>query len=340
MLQLKNHSPFAAQIGLFPNEQGVDTLYVVVKASFSLTAQPQVLEEQPPVTLQDEYWGDPESTGIKYAGEMHLRKPTTDVALVGQAWAPGGRHATQLQARLKVGEREKTLLVRGNRVWQNGRPGEPEPFERMPMFYEYAFGGTHIVDPDKPEILAEERNPIGRGFRGKRNDQELESMPLPNIEDPRCPVETAGDKAWPAGFAFMPSAWLPRRGYAGTYDEAWQKQRAPYLPKDFDSRFFNAAHPEFIYDRYLAGGEPIELDNLSKHGPLRLQLPQCAIDASVRIAARTEKPRLNMETVLIEPESERFSMTWRGEVQCDKKALKIEQIDINLLDLQHARSAA
>ena len=47
-----------------------------------------------------------------------------------------------------------------------------------------------------------------------------------------------------------------------------------------------------------------------------------------------------METVLIEPEFNRVYMTWRGAVPCDKKALKVEQIDVNLLDLQFVGGAA
>ena len=159
-------------------------------------------------------------------------------------------------------------------------------------------------------------------------------MPLPNVEDPKCLIENAGDKASPGGFAFMSPAWLPRRGFAGTYDEAWQKQRAPYLPEDFNPKFFNAAHPNFIFERYLQGGEPVALDNLSRHGPVRFNLPICRLEAKVTVAGQLETPALNLETVLIEPEEDRLCMTWRGAVPCDKKTLKVEQIDINLLDLQ------
>lgn len=334
MLQLKNHTPFAPAINLFPDERGVDTLFVVIKATFQLGNTLSVAEEQVPPVLADEFWGDPITSSIKYASDVHLTKPSTDVILVGRAWAPQGQQATQIDARLVVAERQGTVRVSGNRFWRNDSVTTTEPFSSMPIVYEYAFGGIHEVDPAKPEILAEERNPIGRGFRGKRSSKEMEGMPLPNIEDPQCPVDKSGDKAWPAGFAFMAPAWLPRRSYAGTYDEAWQKQRAPYLPEDFNPRFFNIAHPNFIYDRYLRGGEPVALDNLSRQGTVRFNLPVCRLAAKVRVAGQNETPPLNLETVLIEPEQDRLCMTWRGAVPCDKKALKVERIDVNLNDLR------
>ena len=340
MLQLKNHSPFEPAITLFANEQGVDTLYVVVKATFQLGQKLSIAEEQVPPTLADEYWGDPASSSIKYASDMHLAKPCTDVVVMGRAWPPDRRPAPELDVRLSLAERQKTLRIFGNRVWRNGEITAPQPFESMPIVYEYAFGGTHEIDPGKAEILGEGRNPVGRGFRGKRDDSELEGMPLPNVEDPHCLVAETGDEANPAGFAFIAPAWLPRRSYAGTYDEAWQKKRAPYLPSDFDPRFFNVAHPDFSFDRYLQGGEPVALDNLSRHGQLRFTLPVCRLQARVTVAGQTETPPLNLETVLIEPELQRLCMTWRAALPCDKKTLKVEQIDVNLLDLQFAGGSA
>ena len=41
----------------------------------------------------------------------------------------------------------------------------------------------------------------------------------------------------------MAPHWLPRRAWAGTYDDAWRISRAPYLPADFDARFFQLYSP-------------------------------------------------------------------------------------------------
>jgi len=88
VLQLKNHSPFEPAITLFPDEKGVDTLYVIIKATFNLSPALSIAEQQIPPTLEDEYWGEPGLSSIKYASDMHLTKPSTDVVLVGRAWVP------------------------------------------------------------------------------------------------------------------------------------------------------------------------------------------------------------------------------------------------------------
>jgi hypothetical protein len=38
----------------------------------------------------------------------------------------------------------------------------------------------------------------------------------------------------------------------------------------------------------------------------------------------------NCETVLFEPDENRMTMTWRAELPCDKKMLKIEEIRCSL----------
>ncbi|RYZ83275.1 MAG: DUF2169 domain-containing protein, partial [Moraxellaceae bacterium] len=55
MLQLLNHTPFAAQLALFPNEEGLDTLYVVAKAHFNMAAPLSLCDEQTPPLMEDIY---------------------------------------------------------------------------------------------------------------------------------------------------------------------------------------------------------------------------------------------------------------------------------------------
>ncbi len=87
-------------------------------------------------------------------------------------------------------------------------------------------------------------------------------------------------------------------------------------------------------DGYLQGGEPVEAINLSANGPLRFALPVCSFSLNVRLAGAIQEPQLNLETVLLEPDEERLCMLWRAALPCDKQALKVEEIDVGLLDLQ------
>ncbi len=331
MLQLENTTPFQASLAAFPDARGIDTFYAIVKATFALEPRPRLAAKQVPVQAGDEYWGDAGSSSLKYASEMHLEKPATDVVFVGQAWAPSGRAVEQLDVAVAVAERFKIVRVFGDRVWLGGlfsSISPTRPFESMPIVYERAYGGCHRPDPDSDPRSVEERNPVGTGFRGKRKGKEMAGTPLPNIEDPQHPIRGLDDRPEPQGFGFIAPSWLPRRRYAGTYDEAWQKQRAPYLPKDFDPRFFNAATPALIFDRHLQGGEPVRIINGHRDGPLEFALPAPRLSASVRIAGRTESPSLDLETILIEPDEDRLCMTWRCGVACDKKLLQVERVTI------------
>ena len=117
MLQLKNDTPFKSSIFVFPNVQGIDTLYVVVKATFAVGEYIEVAETQRPVVVADEPWGEPGKSSVKYASEAHLSKPSTDVVLVGEACAPDGRRVTQLDGSVAVAERRQIAYVSGERRW-------------------------------------------------------------------------------------------------------------------------------------------------------------------------------------------------------------------------------
>lgn len=41
----------------------------------------------------------------------------------------------------------------------------------------------------------------------------------------------------------MGRSWQPRLRYAGTYDQHWMDERLPFLPEDFDLRYFQSAPP-------------------------------------------------------------------------------------------------
>ncbi len=338
MLQLKNTSPFAPAFTVLPDQNAVDTLYIVVKGTFTVHPRLAVAAQPVPPVLTDEYWGDPATSSLKYASELHIGKAATDVVLVGQAWAPRGRAVAATEVSVSVAGRHKIVRVSGDRVWKSGGGfTAPEPFVQMPLVYERAFGGSQAVAEDG-SLLAEERNPVGVGFLGKRSRGEMTGQKLPNLEDPRRLLERPGDTPPPAAFGAVAPSWLPRRRFAGTYDDAWKQQRAPYLPADFNLRFFNVAPPDLTFDRFLSGGEEVQLLGVSPHGPLRFALPSCRPHAEVRIAGAHETPRFELETILIDSDENRICLSWRARLACDRKVLKVETVTIGVegLDLPMA----
>lgn len=344
MLQLDNETPFEAAMAVMPDEAGVDTLYPTVKATFELSPRPVVAGRQEPIVPADEYRGDPAASSLRRAGELHPAKPATDVVLLGSAHSPGGRPVERLDVRLTVGPLAKTVRVHGDRRWIGGvtglTPSRPRPFDRLPLTWERAFGGA--LPTAGGGLAGEPRNPCGVGHPAGRPRRRLIGTPLPNLDDSARPLRTAGEAPAPAGFGFVAPAWQPRLGYAGTYDETWQRERAPYLPADFDRRFFNTAAPGLSAPGFLRGGEPVRLENASPRGPLAFRLPRCEIEVAIRLGSTVERPPVHLETVLLEPDADRLTLLWRAAFGCDKKLLAIDRVGIRLLalDLAGGRSAA
>lgn len=337
MLQLKNNTPFEASIALFPNEKGIDSIYAMIKATFSIGSTLSVAPEQTPVATADVYWGKPLTSSLKQASEFHLIKPTTDIIMVGAACAPDQTPVRTLDVTLSVGKYQKTVKVFGDRRWISGSSGlkisKPAPFETMPLIYERAFGGTFEHKYKKNQVLSEPRNPVGVGFLGKRTTSQMKDTALPNVEDPAKLIKKPGDHPPPAGFSFIAPSWEPRVQYAGTYDDKWTTHRAPYLPDDFDPRFFNSASNELISDTYLEGGEPVFISNMSGDGPLTFKLPIVTFNLGISIEGKEQNPQINLETICLSPNEKELTMLWRAAVACDKKALKVEEIRIEQNDI-------
>jgi hypothetical protein len=118
--------------------------------------------------------------------------------------------------------------------------------------------------------------------------------------------------------------------FVGTYDEAWQSERAPYLPADFDKRFLNMAHPDMVAEGYLKGGEPVSIVGMHPSGELQVHLPKVDMKSTVLVGSVEHQTQLNLETILFEPNKLRMSMVWRAALPCDKNVLKIKKVKVAL----------
>jgi hypothetical protein len=333
MLQLKNTSGLAATFFLSPDPDGIDALYAVVKGTFILTDGLALADEQLPVALAPKHYGEPAHTSIKSPSDLSLMKPGTDFLLIGHAYAPHGRPTARVDVSIIVGSVRKTVRVYGDRVWQRTTGGfsssPAEPFEVMPLVWERAFGGCAQREAT---IYSDTRNPVGTGYRGGAGDEGLDGVRLPNLEDPSTPISSWKQAPAPACFAPLCAHWEPRRSYAGTYDDDWQRSRAPYLPTDFDARFFQLAPADQILKATPTSGELVQVYNASPSGYFSFTMPSLHVQVAYRIRGqRIERPA-NLDTVVIEPDARRVAMVWRSMLSCDKKALTIEEIEVQALN--------
>ncbi|KAB2967933.1 DUF2169 domain-containing protein [Zoogloea sp.] len=331
MLQVLNTTPYPATLAVFPSPGGVECAYAAVKISYDLTTGvPQVAASQAMFLASDVYWGDPASSSLRAAADLTLLKPSTDVLLLGRAVAPAGP-VQSMEVALRVGTLSRRLRVFGERVWQREgegwRPSAPRPFERLPLRWELAFGGQSRAHPDHPPE-AELRNPVGRGFVASW-DTDPAGLPLPCIEDPEALLRHPHERPEPAGMAPVAAAWAGRARHAGTYDAAWQKSRAPYLPLDFDPRFFQVAPPALIAPQRLVGGESVELDGMTGGGRVGFTLPRPDLHLAFDFAGRHIAAEPLLDTVLIEPDMARLQMVWRAELAVDKHLLKLRALHVS-----------
>lgn len=321
--------PFQAKLMLLADADGVDTVFTVIKGTFTIGERFGVAEEQVPIALADQHWDDPATSSIRMPSDVSLTKPGTDVMLVGSAWAPEGRPVWEMDVSLAVGPVAKTVRVFGDRVWDDGPAGAAitriAPFVRMPLVWERAFGGSDITDAGP---AAEPRNPVGTGFRASGGRKAMAGAPVPNVEDPWALITGPGDAPAPAGMAAIAPAWLPRRAFAGTYDDQWQQSRAPYLPEDFDLRFFQVAAPGMVSSRPLVGGEPVRLRGFTPGGSLDFYLPVLTVRATYHVDRATEQRPAVLDTVVVAPDEHRLVMLWRASLPCDKKVLKVREVTV------------
>ncbi len=315
-MQLVNLTPFAAERFCLVDAAGAETLVVVVKGTYACGkgGALEPAEGQSPVVMADEYYGEAGRSSVRLASDVSLAKGGTDVVLHGHACAPAGG-ATTADVSLSVGSLSKAVRVTGDRQWERRwgalRASPPQPFERVPLVYERAFGGTDDSPEAGPE--SEPTNPVGAGFRGRKSALPAEGARLPNVEDPARPMSRPDDRPPPAGFGFVAPNWQPRLSYAGTYDDAWQRDRMPLVPADFKARFYSAATTGLFAEGHLRGGEPFEVVNAGRPGPWTGTLPTQGVEFVIDFPDNFEVVPMAIDTVLIDADNRRVELTWKGE---------------------------
>lgn len=334
MLELDNRTPFEAALVPGTDKEGIDTVSAALKATFRIevgVTEPEVAEEQVPLVWADEFRGEPGETSLLYEADTVPTKPSTDVVILGHVYAQGG-WSRSMDVALRVGDLTRTIRVFGDRRWHRPqgfwRISDPEPFEAVPLVFERAYGGRDQTDPDEAKHDWEPRNPVGTGFVTSSGSEQADELPLPNFEDPNDLIQDLKDRPRPVGTGFVGRGWEPRVGLAGTYDESWLQNRAPLLPKDFDERFFNGAHPDWITRGLLVGGEPVFLGNMSKEGDLGFYLPKRRFEVSWCEKEVWSLADPALDTVVMEPDENRITLTWRARIPCPRKLLFIDRVKI------------
>ena len=279
-MHVKNDTPFRFIALPGYDKEGREVLTNVVKGTFSLsgTRPLRIADEQSPISMADEYWGDPGCSPIKYESDLAVFKPFSDLILVGSACHSGGEKFRKMEVAFGCGQTRKRATVE-----------HPEAVEKIPLSLLEDFGG-------------------GTGGKGSRS---------------------AG-----TGFGFFPKQYPPRSGFAGTYDERWKRERFPFLPSDFDYRFFQAAYPELITGRYLMGNERIFAENVSPGGTIVVDLPGVEIVVESMFERKTVRAAAVLDTVVMDADGARMLLVWRQMLPCQGMVQEIRGFRITMDDFR------
>jgi hypothetical protein len=326
-MSLVNATRFEAIDVPWVDETGREVVIAIIKATFELDPQRRVVpsEVPSPVRLADEaHDPDAENGSLRYPSDVCARKVGTDVVVIGDAVS--ARPVAVVDVAIGVREAVAPLRVHGERLFYKHSLGlaigPAAPFERKPLIYERAFGGS-----SRSFGVVELRNPAGVGVAD--DDDELDGTRAPQIEHPSRPHTRSSDRHAPMGSGAIPPHWEPRRTHAGTFDASWREGRMPLLPLDYHPRHANVAHPSLIFERHLAAGDPVSVLGMRLDGLFRFEIPRFAVVFRALFDGADEEVRPPIDTVLVEPDRGRFELVARATFPTGrgKKILREIRID-------------
>ncbi len=163
---------------------GQHGIAVIIKRRFevdmmSATCVPSVT---PPVAFMQEPYddGEPPFVSMRGPNEIWVEKPNVDIIVRGTAYAPGGKAVPQFDVEMRIPKLvQSRLRIFGDRhliwyppvkwltpediakgepwIWPDPDFSEPEPIAKLPLRYEYAFGGWAkiVLTPDGQSLALE-----------------------------------------------------------------------------------------------------------------------------------------------------------------------------------------
>jgi len=313
--------------------EGREHLLVAVKGTFSLPLdgrQPQLLDDQVPLMEADVFTGEPGFSAPLYEMDYALHKARCDVLLNGSAYAPNEQPTTKVTVGLNIEALEKTFNVIGDGHWESptlsiGR-SPPKAFLKMPITYDRAFGGIDDFHPDESKHSAYRLNPVGKGYHEHLDSGLVDGTPVPNTEEINNSIDMPRGKYRPMSFGPIGRSWSSRIQYAGTYDQDWIDNISPFLPPDFDEAYYQAAPPDQQIS-YLKGGEYVYLTNLTPGGKCHFRIPDIKMPVVFFLKkGGKEETSAVIDTLVIEPDLQRFMVTWRVNRPLRKDIFEVTQV--------------
>ncbi|MEP7121471.1 MAG: DUF2169 domain-containing protein [Byssovorax sp.] len=324
-MRITNQTPIPAAVVPNAEDDRVVGLFVAA-ATFQIVGERLVLAEQqlplllvvPPPGVSD---GNPTKAG-------------TSVCATGFVYAPSGQ-ARQAAARLTVGETERGILAFGTRVWAGSlgdpTPTTPLPFDRVPMTWAHAYGGSVFRKTTLVKLASGEEaivpqhdeacplNFDGVGFYLER--AEAIDQPLPQLEDPAAPIRSFRDQPDPVCFGPYPlHGGLRARALIGDDGKVDVARAGLALSRAAPSTTFATVPP----------GTRVVLEGMRPAGAaLAFTVPVAPVTADVTIGAVEQRLILHVDAVDIDAEASRVRVAYRALfayalIQHEERNLRVE----------------
>lgn len=338
-MELINATRMTAGYNMGLEPSGRESLVVVIKGTFRFPQPGEpaghfaLHEEQLPLVMADTFTGEPGLSAPVYETDYAPRKDFADILLLGKAHAPHGRPSTRVETGIRIGNWSKRLAVVGPRQWDCGlatlRSTPAAPFVNQQISYDIAYGGVDTAQEDPTQHGAFMRNPVGLGYHKHLKKSWVDGKPLPRTEEIGRSVSDPDSDYQPMSYGPVGRGWEPRLQFAGTYDETWRNEHFPFLPPDFDSRYFQSApaDQQVPLEFFRNGPMEVTLANLTAEGLTRFTIPHLVAPVHVFPKRGSREDHIAvLDTVVIEPELQRFSLTWRVARPLKKSMHEIAQV--------------
>ena len=297
-MELINNTPFEAELIHGPSGSVDHGVVLIIKKTLPLSSQysPTFIW---PVSLQEL-----KTDLAVFPFDHHFPIAKMDVMVCGYATAPSGRAVREMRVSLSIGDFHYEQDIIGDRFWRKRVMSyamtDPEPFSKMPLTLENAFGGKSPLESGDIPCLD---NPEGKGYLMKGANPD--GVALPNIERPSSRIEMPFDLPEPTCMAPYPISGKLR------YNSLIKDGKM----KEFDGAdshlYFGHAHPDLMMDR-LPPGTIINLNGMHSDGPQMVTIPAIDIEAVIDIDGETEPMEMTLDGLCVFAHENCFGLKYRA----------------------------
>jgi len=306
-VELIELSPLKSATLMWRPKEGALVLTVITKASYALKAGVAPLADtQDDVNERDLHAQNNPSLGLYSASDLAPYKSQADVTVVGKAFAPPDELARALVARLKVGTVDKRIEVHADRYMRrDGRVRDNKFFSKMALGYERAPGGKHS------------NNPVGMDLVEQLDGRIL----LPNLQAVG-EAPSLDEPLSPCGLGPIPASWPARQRMLDAAQRHWLEQdwAATPVPPQMNWGFFNVAPRDQRLDE-IRPDQQIVLEHLHpEEARMEMKLPGRSPRVYVERSSGAQRVRMKGDTLWIDTNRLRCTLTWRGTVTVEDES--------------------